>query len=165
MVLSPEVYLGAEGCALGVAQFVRDRGCVQFREIDDILTEAGIPVDDGDEELTGKHIHRDNVVHESTALRGPVSYTYCEVIERLFTAYPVALQIGDPASFPSGHEPWHVVWYAYENNGAGRHPKTPTMPSQGEVTHSTPGLMERVQRIAANAHAATSAPDSRSTQT
>src|ERR1700753_204936 len=88
-----ELYMGAEGCALGVAQFVRDRGCVQFREIDDILTEAGIPVDDGDEELTGKHIHRDNVVHESTTLRGPVSYTYCEVIERLFADYPVDLQI------------------------------------------------------------------------
>jgi hypothetical protein len=111
-----ELYTGSEGCALGVAQFVRDRVCVQFREIDDILTGAGIPVDDGDEYLTGKHIHRETVVHESTTLRGPVSVEYCEIIERLFTAYPVGLQIGDPASFPHGHEPWHVVWLANDPN-------------------------------------------------
>lgn len=105
-----ELYTGANGCALGVAQFVRDRGCVQFREIDGILAQAGIPINDGDEELTGEHIHRDKIVHESTTLRGPVSGAYCDVIEQLFTTYPVDLMIGDPASFPSGHEPWHVVW-------------------------------------------------------
>ncbi len=108
-------YKGAEGAALGVAQFIKDRGCIQLREIDDILETAGITVDgDGDDFLMGEHVRRPKIVSEYTTLRGPVSAEYCQIIERLFTAYPISLEIGDLASFPDGHEPWYVVWQRHE---------------------------------------------------
>ena len=44
----------------------------------------------------------------------PVSAEYCQIIERLFTACPISLEIGDLASFPGGHEPWYVVWHGHE---------------------------------------------------
>jgi len=91
-----------------LAKHVAHSGWVKFREMNDFLGSRGITTDVGGQDLTGEHVKQAHI-WPGTVLLGPTSREYVEIVEALFTSYPITLMIGDMADF-NGDESWWVTW-------------------------------------------------------
>jgi hypothetical protein len=96
-----------------LAGHIYEEGSIKFGELATYLKARGIPIE-GDEEITGAHINQPHV-GEYTTLLGPVSAEYVQIVEALFKSRPVMLEIGDPALFATGDEPWWVTWNGHRD--------------------------------------------------
>lgn len=91
-----------------LADYIQTTRFIKFRELAEYLEVCGACVD-GDEGLTGKKLGQPHVDPRTTLLYA-VSDEYVQIVEWLFSTKPVMLEIGDPASFRTGEEPWYVTW-------------------------------------------------------
>ena len=99
---------GSQSLVDSLADHIASSGWIRFREMNEYLFIRGVVIQDGDEELTGEHVRQAHVWPD-TVLLGPTSEQYVEIVEALFSSYPIALMIGDMADF-GGDEPWWVAW-------------------------------------------------------
>lgn len=91
-----------------LAEHVAHSGWIKFRQMNDFLELRGISTDIGGHELLGGHVKQAHI-WPTTVLLGPTSREYVEIVEGLFSSYPITLMIGDMADF-NGDEPWWVTW-------------------------------------------------------
>lgn len=91
-----------------LADYVQANGFIKFAESAEYLAVCGVRLD-GDEALTGKNLGQPHVDPRTTLLCA-VSDEYVQIVEWLFRTKPVMLEIGGPASFRTGEQPWYVTW-------------------------------------------------------
>lgn len=94
--------------AVALADHIAECGAVRFRDMFDYLESLGIPTS-GHEDLMGEHVFQPHVGY-ATTLRDSLSSEVVEIVTALFRTRPLMLEIGDPASFACGDEPWWVTW-------------------------------------------------------
>jgi hypothetical protein len=123
-----------------LAEYIAESGWIRFREMNEFLESRGVSLD-GDGELLGQHVRQPHV-SEGTTLLGPVSEEYVQIVEALFTTYPVMLMIGDMADFAGcGDEPWWVTWIG----GRHRSGDGATLPRRPPVNRDVHDMADRAK--------------------